>query len=116
MTTTAELITQVRHLATEYPDARYYKAAGSSFCEYADGPVTNGPGSEGCIMGQAARLLDIDLFTWGRVEIYQLLEDEGWDIGDINAMDWLTQVQQIQDAGSTWGDAIVMADKIASGP
>ena len=116
MTTTAELITQVRQLATDYPNARYHKAAGSSYCEYADGTVTNGPDHEGCIMGQAARLLEIDLSNWGRVEIHQLLDDEGWDMHDYNAIDWLTQVQQIQDGGSTWSDAIVIADKKPSGP
>ena len=112
MMTAAEIVTQVRELAAKYPKAQYHKEEGSAYCDYEFGTVTNGPDTPGCIMGQAVRLLGVDTSGWGRGEIGPILEEEGYEFpADDSNMDWLLAVQQRQDSGVTWGEAIKLTDK-----
>lgn len=114
MTTAVEIITTVRKLAAEYPDAVY---GSIDECAYETGTVTNGPpGVEGCIFGQAGLVLGIlDRFPTqdaGGIGIATVFADylEAPIQGD--EQDWMEKVQGSQDKSMSWGKAVEAADSV----
>lgn len=131
----ALLVSNVRTLASAYPDGKYIRPSEDDViavgvqpvgtgCYYVAGVVMDGPCSLGCIMGQAIGNMP---------EEYRILLKEGKDInGNIDSayggcynvrteMDenpdiwkmyhWASDVQMLQDDGATWGEAVNKADK-----
>jgi hypothetical protein len=112
MITREQLIDEVKRLAQEYPNSRYippntndYAQGGGAKCYYNKGVVINGPETEGCIFGQATHNLD--------QEEYEKIANETRDIcvlccNVLNIPDsyYLGRVQDAQDIGYTWSQAI----------
>lgn len=115
-----DLIEAVRNLAAESPDNRYM---GKSKCEYSRGRCTNG--SCGCIIGQAIRKIDTEVFG-----VIELREAQDRFVGGILGLTeylkereivfdctdqerrWLIHVQSEQDCGKTWAVAVELADEM----
>lgn len=99
------LIKRIRKLAEQYPNATYQP--GPTGCEYYTGHVKNGPITEGCLVGQAARgYVKIPSWFTGPVEL--LLELTG----PPKEWHWLEDVQTAQDIGKRWGWAVQEADRL----
>lgn len=106
----SDLKNKVIELGTVYPNAIYAPVR----CEYHMGVVTNGPETEGCLIGQAIRLLNPTL--------PELIAENGGNFKEIlqtyptefdtseedsaSIADWLGRVQDVQDNHLTWGEAI----------
>lgn len=113
-----DFIDAVRWLASKYPDAVYIKP--ENYCLYNFGDVDNGPDGCGCIMGQAARLLNefnpikeiiakTDEKNNDRIRNLIRLHDPDWKIPN-DDLQWLSSVQRRQDSGSPWGEAVTQTD------
>lgn len=111
---------EVVRLANTYPDAKYDNSGG---CLYKKGKVTNGPTSEGCIIGQAmtncgvvyteehcvkpGRLVTSNserieiILGYGHFKDQIEFDSEAAKIGIENTQYW-------QDSGQHWGLAIHM--------
>lgn len=113
-----DLQKEVRRLANQYPNAIYQSPNGFNGCYYNVGIVANGPDTEGCLLGQAIRNLEPEIFeaiTADSDDIVSLIcimnedfdnsEDEEGDIEK-----WLSIVQGQQDGGKTWSEAVKIAD------
>lgn len=116
MITLKALEQAVRDLAKEYPNATYDNAGDD--CYYAMGTVTNGPPSEGCIIGQALYMCDVgldldamnDWLPAGFGQLGPRLQSRGvLEEGDLS---WFSKVQRVQDNEGTWAEAIEHADAI----
>ena len=126
-------VASVRDGADAYPDAQYLDSDDGygGECLYFKGVVRNGPDNEGCIIGQFVVPLwrddDIDWLhsqenAWGGYGLDAVLDDvDQLDIRfdtDNNEeyeaftilRDWLVAVQQNQDTGHKWGEAVRKAD------
>lgn len=120
-----EFIQKVRDLAKKYPTAKYLKYGDR--CRYGEGLVKDGPSTCGCIMGQAARLLNdsnpikqivqsaanksvdhaIDVVLRGLEHIIK-----GTNKLDVTKLNWLIAVQYWQDRSTeSWGMAVKSADQ-----
>lgn len=105
---------EVRRLAEAYPDAIYQSASqpdGRTKCFYDRGETTDGPpGQVGCIIGQAAANAAKPFFDnvlqFGAEEAAISEFIDSWD----NA-DFLITVQEAQDKGATWSEAVRRADE-----
>lgn len=128
MKTLLDLVDAIRKLGANYPDATY----NNPDCRYDSGEVLRGPHTVctvascqghaviGCIVGQGAALIGIDaevLEANGEDGYGEFLEDlyrrELVDTYDAPAggWDWIGEVQQIQDSGKPWGEAVQRADE-----
>ena len=102
------LVQTVRKLAADYPDAVYQGT--DRGCFYTIGEC--GPGN-GCIVGQALQKLGYELEGFD--------EQKGVGIGILIARleipcscqdkDWLIFVQDYQDMGKPWKEAVKLADE-----
>lgn len=98
----------IRAKASESPDFRYSSLA-DGVCHYS--PDEDNP--EGCIIGAAMRdegySLDGSRYegnsAWQAV-IKRLRLDKGYQ-----SIDWMTTVQERQDSGDTWAEAVEWADE-----
>ena len=116
MIKTEELIRAVRELAAESPDAVYEPDASKS-CEYTRPACGNGCG---CLIGQAIVRCDPDMKeSLVRFDDIRSVEWEPLELntvvclstgGNIVGEDWLASVQDRQDNGATWRDAVAGAD------
>lgn len=110
-----DLQKEVRRLAAEYPNAIYQSLDG---CYYNAGIVANGPDTEGCLLGQAIRNLDPEIFEdigMDGDDIASLIQymDEHFDNSEDkegNIENWFSIVQGQQDNGETWSEAVKIAD------
>jgi len=114
-----DLIDAIRKLAANYPDAVYANGTMGA-CSYSQGAVTNGPERTGCIVGQAAALIGVsnqEIEHGGETgygEFLDTLAKNKWldtdskSIGD--QYDWIGRVQERQDSGVEWGEAVKSAD------
>lgn len=107
------IITKVREIAAKYPNAVYMTDSGR--CLYSDGVVKDGPEQVGCIIGQCVRdeVEPEDMKMWdalckGVVGIFGMIDKRTEDIP--KNVWWLNTVQQQQDCGRTWGQAVTTAD------
>ena len=94
MNTIGALETQVRKLAHQYPNAVYQPLSQIiRACSYEAGSVANGPNCEGCIVGQAGRIVG--------GEVWQTMQERPV-VGVVELLlgcAWLDVVQQAQAAG-----------------
>lgn len=103
--TAGPLVTEVKRLQKEFPEATY-KKIGSS-CSYSTGTVSKGPKTRGCIVGQALRNVYPDLFKVAKKEydtygVTELLDNMNIMVTK-NQMNYLETVQNNQDVGFCWG-------------
>ena len=107
--TSADVVAQVRALAQERPDYVYQRPLGNpeTECSYL-----TGADGQGCIMGQALTRLGVSIEALSTIEGENVMAalprlavrttpSDGW---------WLRAVQEQQDHGSTWGQAVRRAD------
>ena len=126
MRSAKQVIAKVRELGANAPENKYVSNNGFTICYYHIGKCTNG--STGCIVGQALMELgwvsQYDLLFYAHE--YRLYTDEHLIFNDTtnitslfkkllidcqgNELQWLARVQDKQDRGSTWGEAIKNAD------
>ena len=117
-----DLVQEVRNLAKYHPDAVYHgPVKGGDLCCYTEGECKDSTGETigiGCIMGQA--ILNIrpemkralEKADVHQIDVRCLLSEIGekhFDVGTClftNPVTFLASVQQDQDLGSTWGDAV----------
>lgn len=121
MTTATQVIEEVRRLAEEQPDFVYSKQEGANAnedCSYFGCFIGNTTG-QACIVGQALAKLSVDMSDLKREE------DKGFGMGIAEALvggvvdipytereaKWLGDVQNHQDLGESWAQAVVLADK-----
>lgn len=110
-----DVVSTVKELAKKYPNARYClpKGSGSGGCENVRGIVENGPPEEGCIIGQSLRILGVpeDLIDgeYGVEESLDLCSIHYESFGEMLPITFLIEVQENQDTGDTWGDAVEKA-------
>lgn len=110
-----KIVQEIRKLAEKYPEAEY-DSSGSQ-CLYTKGRVYGGPKTHGCIVGQAIRRAHPE-------ELESLKKQDA--VGDMDAhrmlgphckeneelcLDWITEVQNQQDGGASWGGAVRGADE-----
>lgn len=105
-----KIIAEVRKVAADKPGYVYPQINGN--CNY----VRNGQPS--CIVGQAlwnVGLINsestIDDYGDSAIKNVVALEDWPLEVGEVN---WLTEVQDKQDNGLEWGDAVSRADRYVS--
>ena len=103
MFTIEQLIQEVRNLAAKVPNNKYIS---SGNCYYDRGDCSEE--GTGCIFGQAA-------FRLGEYWTGQMSIGDKLDKSNINFSQkqktWCILVQKKQDFGSTWKEAVELADK-----
>lgn len=122
MTTSKELIEEVRKIAKENPDFVYAKQVGRTTddnCSYFGRAIGDGLGTP-CIVGQALKNLELDISA---LEIHEV-QGLGIAIGVVLEREllgiaytetdrrWLDRVQFSQDLMGSWGEAVEYADKL----
>lgn len=120
MTTSKELIEEVRKIAKENPDFVYAKQEGRDTddkCSYFGRAIGVGLGTP-CIVGQALKNLEVDTSA---LKVYEE-EVLGIQIGDVlerellnveyndSELNWLNRVQFSQDIMGSWSEAVSYAD------
>jgi hypothetical protein len=116
-TTLSELVAQVRRLAADRPDNVYQpELVGAGHrCSYLDGRCTDG--TLGCLVGQAFRAAGLtadELQPVNRLAICEALEHllrQDIDCLQGAHIAWLMSVQNAQDEGARWREAIEVADR-----
>lgn len=111
------LVDRVRVLAAKYPEGLYAvddSLADDDECSYTKGIVENGPPTEGCLIGQAARGYIAIPPEADRHGIVSVLDDLGVE-GSKPERDWLENVQTSQDGGYRWAEAVATADQKQTG-
>ena len=115
MTTAVEIITVVRKLADDWPDA-VYDLGELTACMYDTGSIDNGPDADGCIFGQAGRVLGIlDQFPdadAGGMGILTVFDDYLEIAASKDERKWVVAVQNAQDDHQTWRQAVARADRM----
>lgn len=117
----AAVVSEVRRLATEYPDFVYRNGDEVVGCSNLEGGDTKYPHLEGCIIGQAVRNLGFEIpcicEEYNAARLLSHLYDETITCDaaphpDLSptAIEWLTDVQINQDASHPWRDAVSLAD------
>lgn len=116
----ADVVRVVRESAEKYPDAVYHRRGG--VCQYAEGSIDNGPPDFcGCIIGYSFHLLGFDP---AKIDRYNRFGGESagvpsaaeiWDDSDDREnwpkeLNFLSDVQCLQDQGSAWGDAVTESE------
>lgn len=102
------LIEKVRELVAKSPNNVYSKEGNTegNGCSYNQGLCLDK--SEGCIMGQALRLMGINT---SNLKDYLMAELPKMDFEySNNQLSWLHSVQMRQDIGKTWLEAMQYAD------
>lgn len=99
-------------LAYKYPKAVYQKLppekTGNSGCLYNRGKVLNGPKTFGCLVGQAIRMTDKDVYKKIKnnlgafYSICSYQPNNCW-------YQFIVSVQTMQDRGEPWGTAVEKA-------
>ena len=109
MPTADDVKRAVLDLAKNYPDARYEpcQSPAGNLCLYARGKA--GPG-EGCIIGQALRMVGINPETFDKGESIPRANTLMISLfgGTVKNYDWnwFLRVQAHQDNGHTWKESI----------
>jgi hypothetical protein len=109
--TVAEFVTRVRERIARSPDARYIPPsikgiAGTTGCFYFRGEVTDG--TVGCVMGQA---VGIGITDDDAIRDYVMLMEGSREYDTSEVGDWAGYIQNRQDNGTAWGEALAAADK-----
>lgn len=116
------LISTVRQLAKQFPDAIYSEGK----CLYTSGRAGNG---QGCVLGQAAKICNPSLYKSMAISdkscgqygtaIYEIPSVKNAKIDAerqyhphiLNKINWLVEVQSLQDDETPWGECIKLADR-----
>ena len=113
--TTQDLIDEVRKIAKEMPDF-VYATAFTKGCSYF-GRQIGDPTGQCCIMGQAFKNLGVDTSKIdesheGVSTVGGLILDNLIPVTYLNnsQVEWLDNVQRLQDEGFSWGETVVIAD------
>lgn len=84
-------------------------------CQYHVGKVKNGPPSEGCIIGQAIKAVDPDLFDTRfagiSASVTAILGNGFVSVEGRRILMWLESVQRGQDNDCTWSQAVKGANE-----
>ena len=110
---------EVRRLAAERPDHVYkspYDYITEEDGEFVPGACRyqHGKGIPGCIFGHAFLNLELPLTDEDEgTTAYEVLESMGFALSDSQAL-WTGDVQDKQDSGFTWADAVRAADEEAA--
>lgn len=118
----SDLVAKVRELAGAHPTAIYQSTDANGACYYTRGLVRDHIDGEektigvGCLMGQALKALDVPeetLYEYEDSQICEVVEGLLLDVSEHSNAEiaWLADVQQKQDAGNSWGNAVQLADK-----
>ena len=112
----SEVIAEVRKVVQLRPDVTY--DAGVKGCQYADGICSDN--SVGCLFGQVLSNLGVDVKRFDKYPmpnregdtytpaIDRILKNEF--VGTGQEIDWCVRVQEHQDNGLCWDDAVKEAD------
>ena len=116
-----ELIEKVRELVEANPLTRYVKESvghNSEYCSYLTGQ--SGDVGPGCLFGQILPQDVVDEDIRGDIEdilkehvqlpLEQIYADDGDPDDRTQEMAWISDVQESQDAGAKWADAVNSAD------
>ena len=108
-----KLILAVRAIAAEQPDRIYTKDGPYGVCLYRRTVQSDGT-MRGCIIGEALRrsgwsTTGLDSSEMGGIQF--ILVDVFKLHSDNRQVVWLGRVQGEQDAGKTWANAVLAADK-----
>ena len=115
------LITEIRKVALEKPDFIYASIPGKP-CKYSRLQGKAEAGKEpGCIVGHAFYRLGMTMDDLEELDsradsavkdvILQDAEDtDKWSMEEVNKLEWLAEVQEAQDNGSSWSRAVSLAD------
>ena len=114
--TPQDIVREIRTLAQERPDYVYEGVGDTSTCSY----VTGADGGPGCLVGQALQRLGVPRETLAEVEgdidlngglgVRRLLTALLGPVHLQRAVSWIERVQDAQDSGSRWHDAVASAD------
>lgn len=112
--TAGPLVTEVKRLQKEFPEAVYKRKSGKN-CSYSSGTVSKGPKTHGCLVGQALRNVYPDLFKIAKKEydtygVKELLDDLNITATQ-NQIDYLETVQSNQDDRVCWGKCYRLNDE-----
>ena len=113
--THTKFIEGLRDFVQKRPDTKYSKG-NYRFCSYNKGKCTDG--TQGCLFGQYVKSINPKQYQ-------KYMDESGGGIGHLisegmfgldtqqptNFVEWCDAVQQSQDRGNTWGEAILEADK-----
>ena len=111
--TAKQILKTVKELAKENPDTVYVSPNDEGLCFYTKGACSNG--TEGCIIGQALVKLGVPKETLAELDeksqdITGLLRNlDMVDLAtfdDNDYLDELTKIQNRQDSGCSWGEAV----------
>lgn len=106
-----QLVSEVRKLAAERPDFTYKTPEWEISCLYWHKET----GTPGCIFGHALANLGVDVSRITRsnaidIALPEIIGNDYYKIPSDIRM-WFNQVQEYQDVGISWGEAVVDADK-----
>lgn len=105
MITAEQLIEKVRELAAAKPDFVYRRPENSTSCLYREHD-----GMPGCIFGQAFDALGVELTDAHEHKgITRVLSLLGISVTRLQ-VEWMMSVQDAQDLGHSWAEAIARAD------
>lgn len=105
MITAEQLIEKVRELVTANPEFVYRRPEGQISCLYREHN-----GTPGCLFGQALTALGVELTdVHERRTIDVLLPQLGISVTRLQ-VEWMMSVQNAQDLGQSWAEAIDRAD------
>lgn len=108
MLNATDVVNEIRKVAAEQPDF-IYNEGGLAECMYTKN-TDGSPG--GCIVGRALMRLGVeeeDLVESDGQFASRVLSDLGIS-GDRFVMLWIAEVQEVQDGGKTWAEAVQSAD------
>lgn len=118
--TTADLIVEVRKIAEAEPDYVYGDEDDRSGCSYFTDRFGTTKGNP-CIVGKALRNLEVDTSILRRREAYSHSDRIAFALVEgfvpvvstvIVERDWLNSVQDYQDVGLSWSEAVKNADRM----
>lgn len=115
----SEIIAEVRKIVQVRPDVTYNPGIGG--CKYANGICSDN--TVGCLFGQALSNLGVDVKRFDKYPITQHKHDSTATYvpaidkiltnefeGSAQEINWCAKVQEQQDGGAYWKDAVKEAD------
>lgn len=111
--TAADVKAKIREIAAERPTYTYVKPSDQRYCLYVHEDASGNPiNGEGCIVGQALVALGADPSTLiGRIIAAGALLEDFVVINDTADIRWCEDVQDAQDNGAEWYEAVEEADE-----
>jgi hypothetical protein len=121
MITKDALVEAMRAQATAHPNRTYNR--GHHSCLYA--PSREVP--HGCIVGEALQALGVPVDTLRRVDALSANSETAWEApgGQVRTVlesivadeaiadEWISKVQEYQDLGYSWSEAVARTDRLA---